>query len=138
MLADGVGIQPPPPPPSLENNNNKINYLLVNVFFRPHIGPHKPCGFKLYVQRPRARAIVSLSVNMPLAPARDLGVYACFASRPRATLASCCNRARARHCALLRSGMPRACVRELSICAELGVYACARAQYKVLTLNVTE
>ena len=52
-----------------------MNYLLVNVFFRPHIGPHKPCGFKLYVQRPRARAIVSLSVNMPLAPALDTVLY---------------------------------------------------------------
>ena len=37
-------------------------------------------------------------------------------------------RARARHCALLRSGMPRACVRDLIICAEVGVYARARAR----------
>ena len=29
-------------------------------------------------------------------------------------------RARARHCALLRSGMHRACVRDLIICVELG------------------
>ena len=90
------------------------------VTFRPHIGPHKSCGFKLYVQRARARAIVSPSVNMPLAPVRNLGVYVSFASRPRVTLASCCLRARARHCALLRSGMPRACVRDLIICAEMG------------------
>lgn len=55
------------------------------VIFRPQFGPHKSCGFKLYVQRERARAIVSPSVNVPLAPARNLEVYACFASRPRAT-----------------------------------------------------
>ena len=52
-------------------------------------------------------------------PARDLGVYVCFASRPRATLASCCPRARARRCALLRSGMPRVCVRDWIICANV-------------------
>ena len=34
-------------------------------------------------------------------PARDLGVYVCFASRPRATLAFFRLRARARHGALL-------------------------------------
>ena len=56
------------------------------VTFRPHIGPHKSCGFKLYLQRPRARAIVSSSVNMPLAPVRNLGVYVSFASRVRARL----------------------------------------------------
>ena len=98
------------------------------VIFRPHIGPHKSCGFKLYVQRTRARAIASTSVNLPLALARNLGVYACFASRPRATLASCCPRARARHCALLCFGLLRVCVRDLITCAELGVYACVRAR----------
>jgi hypothetical protein len=35
---------------------------------------------------PRARASVSPSVNVPSAPARDLGAYACFASRVRARL----------------------------------------------------
>ena len=89
------------------------------VIFRPHIGPHKTCGIKLNVQRARARAIVSPSVNVPFAPARDLGAYACFAARPRATLAPCCPRARARHCALLCSGMHRVCVRDWTICAKV-------------------
>ena len=44
--------------------------------------------------RPRARAIVFPSVNMPLAPVRNLGVYVSFALRALATLASYCPRAR--------------------------------------------
>ena len=41
--------------------------------------------------RPRARAIVFPSVNMPLVPVRNLGVYVSFASRPRALACDRCH-----------------------------------------------
>ena len=90
------------------------------------------------MRRARVGTIVSPSANMPLAPARDLGVYASFASRPRATLAFFRLRARARHGALLCSGLPHA--RSRATCVSSLKWGSTRApvrdrgQYQILVL----
>ena len=63
--------------------------------FRPQIGPHKTCGFKLNVQRARASAIVSPSMNLPCARARIWGlcVFCLALARNPCVLPSSCPRA---------------------------------------------